>query len=471
VTRFSNGWVSLFCWLLMVLASAGAWEPRYWVWNRTQSLSQVEVKTLKTQGVKKVYWNVASLRAEQGRWVSADPLRISSSMEGTPMIVPVFRLVPGKENALTPDAAKDLAPQMVATAKALQADEVQIDFDCPDRLLASYAGFLRACRAGVSPIHLSATALGAWSRPAVLTDLQSSVEALYPMFYDLKADEPGEVKLGSFVPLLDPATVAQQLTAWSACKVPWYAGLPGFARVTIFNEQGQGRGHLRHWEWDSLAFNPQLLNAGQPAPSLFLLKTASSTIVEDTPLAKDEVAACRWPRAEDLVTAVGQAKEAGAGGVAIFRLPEGGASGGWSLTQWGGILKGKIEPPAFAVQLGAQGLQLTNTSSSDLPPRLSGPGGPQDRGWQLEIQGDGPVFREASPGEFAAVYGHVHPDAPQPERVPVPRAERLTFWFSSLPAGGLRASGLLQLAPGVKSSSLRWRIPGVAKNGEWQPVP
>jgi hypothetical protein len=80
------------------------------------------------------------------------------------------------------------------------------------------------------------------------------------------------------------------------------------------------------------------------------------------------------------------------------------------------------------------------------------------------------VFREASPGEFANVFGHSDPDVPEPVRTPIPLAQRLTYWFAVLPAGQTRQTGLLQLAPGADPASLRWRIPHSSQNSSWQSV-
>jgi hypothetical protein len=125
--------------------------------------------------------------------------------------------------------------------------------------------------------------------------------------------------------------------------------------------------------------------------------------------------------------------------------------------------------PKLRLRLRGNALELTNVSASDLPPRLQGPNGPHDSGWQLELESTaGAIFREAGPGEFAQVFAHLAPDSAEPQRVAIPLAQRLTFWFADLRAGQARQGGLLQFAPGANSASLRWRIPTSPWNSTWQ---
>jgi hypothetical protein len=170
--------------------------------------------------------------------------------------------------------------------------------------------------------------------------------------------------------------------------------------------------------------------------------------------------------------AVANATEAGAAGVAIFRLPGNGAQSAWSLPQLGALFsESNAAEPRLKLRRTAAGFTLENISQADLPPRLDGLNNPHDRGWQLEVEViSGARFREASPGEFAAVYGHIDGDQSQPTRVPIPLAHRLTYWFSELRASSSRQSGIFQLAPGTPLDELRWRIPGSPQNAKWQRI-
>jgi hypothetical protein len=280
------------------------------------------------------------------------------------------------------------------------------------------------------------------------------------------------VRAGSVLPLIDVDKLAAQIESWRGCRIPWFAGLPNFARVSVFNRQGASRGHLRAWDWGAVCFNPTLSLRALPGPGVTLFNVATDTVVANTPVTTNEIIVCRLPDLSHLAQAIASAEKAGAVGVAIFRLPGEGSQGGWSLRQMETLLRErKAGEPQLRLRRVSNGLELANISGSDLPPRLAGKGGPLDRGWQLEIEASGSAaFREASPGEFANVFGHVDPDAPEPKPVPIPFAQRLTYWFAALRSGESRQTGLLQLAPGVDSSLLRWRIPNSPKNSQWQPI-
>lgn len=424
-------------------------------------------------GVKKLYWHAGSWRGAEGRWVPTARTGLPAGQMPGITLVPVFRLTPGAENPLTQAAVAELGKTIRAVGQEKGLSEAQVDFDCPDRLLPAYAVFLRALRPAVAPLRLSATALAAWSERSDFAELQAGADELFPMFYDLQADLPAEVRHGRVRPILQVVETARQIEAWSACRIPWHAGLPGFARVTVFDPQGNSRGHLRAWSWDSIVFLPALRTAGAPGAGVTLLRAETPCYAGQTPIAAGETVACRWPMREDLLSAMDQARKAGAAGVAIFRLPEGTASGGWSLPQWGELIRGaEASAPTLRLSRDEEALVLTNISQADLPPRISGSGGSLDRGWQVEIEAGGVAgFREAAAGEFAAVYGHVHPDQEAQMSAPIPLAERLTFWFANLTVGESRRTGLIQLAPGIDFKSVRWRIPGSPQNSAWQPLP
>jgi hypothetical protein len=111
-------------------------------------------------------------------------------------------------------------------------------------------------------------------------------------------------------------------------------------------------------------------------------------------------------------------------------------------------------------------LVLQNESAADLGPRLAGERHDRDRGYTLELDAPAPVFREAEPGAFFRVTGHVDPESKKPLRASVPSATRLTFWFSHLDARASLRSGIFQLAPGAAASTIRWRVTG----GDWRPL-
>jgi hypothetical protein len=177
----------------------------------------------------------------------------------------------------------------------------------------------------------------------------------------------------------------------------------------------------------------------------------------DTPLHRGEFVAARWPDRNALRTINAQS-------VRYFRLPDESDASGWSLQ----TLAIADATPRLALHASSnETFTLTNESAVDLAPRLSGDAGEQDRGYALELDAPGPVWREAGEGDFWRVTSHVNPET-KPAAVAIPLATRLTFWFSHLPAGKTLRSGLIQLAPGAAMAAVRYRVldcPGVT---EWR---
>jgi hypothetical protein len=114
-------------------------------------------------------------------------------------------------------------------------------------------------------------------------------------------------------------------------------------------------------------------------------------------------------------------------------------------------------------------LILKNEGNIDVPPRIRGDG-PEDRGYALEVEGKGAVFRDVMPGDFARLRGHTEADSTNPQSAAISNASRLTFWFSSLPAGQSLECSLFQLAPAAEAAPLRYRILYLPEKPTWQPL-
>ena len=462
-------WAILFC---GGRREAQAFETTYWVWHRETSLSVEEKRSLRAQHVERLYWHVGTAQASGPGWKlgAAQKLPIQGGDEAE--IIPVLRLSAEGVLPLGAVAQAQVVLMLKEAAHGINAKEVQLDFDCPTRLLKSYALFLSGCRRELGKIQLSITALGGWSRSSDFSAIQASVDRIFPMFYDLYPDTPQEALSGNVRPLLDPESLRRQLQSWRSCRIPWLAGLPNFARVSIFNPEGQSRGHLRRWQWEDVCFNPALAHRSQAGLGRTLLHVEGSTVVADTPVFAGELLACRWPALSELAAAYKAAEAAGAAGIALFRLPGQGVQGAWSLRQLETLFAtGKAGEASFSLKQTDYGFELVNASGSDLAPRLSGSSQSQDRGWQLEVESsEGAIFREASSGEFTSVYAHASPEALEATTVPVQVANRLTFRFAELRAGKSLQSGLVQLSRNANRSALRWRIPQSSSNSHWQPL-
>jgi hypothetical protein len=453
----------LYFLLLVSLAGTAhrvlAFDSSYWVWHRATPLTSDEVEELKRQHVTKLYWEVGEVGFQDGQWswISQPVPREARSLSRL-RVIPVVQIIPG-------EGFSSSNGELIALLKSVaESGQLQIDCDCPDRLLDRYGEFLGELHREVPTLSL--TALAHWiHHPAWQALAQNAAEVL-PMFYDLYPDPLQTSESNPPLPLLKPAE--QQIESWQECQIPWQAGLPTFVRVTLYDSSGKSRGHIRDWSWNEICFQKALRPLGPARLGTSLFAVDENLRLNLTPLPKGSLLAVRCADRRVIAQATTAVRRFGAQGVVYFRMPDGSDPSGWSLRQVGQFMKGEAFTPKLSVRLSeGQQLELANISDSDLPPRVLDESGADDRGYALEIDAEAPIFREAEAGEFWRVAAHVTPDT-NPRPAGIPLATRLTFWFSHLRAGEVLRSGLVQLAPGVKPEKLRYRVLGTGENASWR---
>jgi hypothetical protein len=259
------------------------------------------------------------------------------------------------------------------------------------------------------------------------------------------------------------------MKAWSACPIPWRAGLPVFARLTVFDHTGLSRGQIPNWSWEDFCFHKDLRTLAPTRLGVTLFRASADARVAATPVSADEIVVSRFTDRSALARTAALAPAAGAKGVVFFRLPDETDPAGPSLRDLG-ALTSSAAPHLILRRSAEEQLELVNDSAFDLPPRLSGEKSDRDRGYALEIDAPAPVFREALAGDFWRVAAHANPESKKPVPTIVSLATRLTFWFSQLRAGGSLRTGLLQLAPAGTLDGVRYRIVHSEGTAEWKPI-
>ncbi len=440
-------WSAALVAFLVCMIPAIAGDRVYWVWQRAVPLTELEAAELRTQGVTKLFWHVATI--VDGPPAPALVTDLSKMAPGF-ITIPVVRVetrgMPASE-------------EFLKLGRFARDGVLQLDLDSPDRLLGMYAARLTELRTKVP--HLGITALAHWPSVKDFPALASSVEELCPMFYDLQADPTDVSAKAPAPPLLDPEQVEQLLAGWSKCPTRWRAGLPVFSRLTVFDEQGVSKGQIPSWEWDEVAFNKQLRRLAPTRGGVTLMRAGAPTMIQRRPLREGDMLAVRTTDAAALAKCISLAESHGAVGTVLFRLPSAGSHATWSLRS---LREDAAAKPEIVLRREGDAIVLGNSGGADLSPRLDGPRDDRDRGYELEIDAPAPFFREAEAGQFYRVNAHASPER-EPRAVNVPLATRLTFWFSHLQAGATLRSGIFQLAPNADPARLRWRVTG----GGWQP--
>lgn len=399
----------------------------FWVWHRSSPLTTDERAAL---GKTPLYWQAAECEWGKGKW---RVIRIAPAMKEAE-IIPVFRIKPEPAFLGAPDSAKALAREIHKWSDGLTPGEIQLDFDCPDRLLGDYVGFLKSLGKELSPTRISITALASWPRHPGFETLAESVVSLAPMFYDLKADEPADVKAGRFQPMADPE-VAKLIALWSKCPRPWLAGLPNFERLSVFGSDGKLIGHLRGWGHDEVFFHPDL-KRHPPQAGITVFDPLKPVDLSGTKIPPGAKVVHRMPEATALESLAKAADDAGASGILYFALPGPGIQAAYSPSH----LAHPAETPKPVLTLGDRGtVVLKNPGPLDLPARV----------WELELHSEKPgAFRSASPGGFATSSGD-----------PAELAGTIVLRFAKLPAGASIVSGPLV----ADAEGMTWSIRGVVE--------
>jgi len=434
--------------------SSSAQNVRYWAWQRDEPLDDRELAELAAQKVDTIYWHVGELENIGTTWRWKARFRFPTSGADRIRFVPVVRLVSRERQPFSGESMTALLESL--SSMAAKHSELQLDCDTPDRLLEDYAAALKRIH-GLVP-RLTIAALPHWGRTDYLKVLEPSVDELLPMLYDFEAEPI--LKNPSPLPLIAPAKISKLIESWRACRKPWLAGLPVFARLSVYDANQKLRGQIRNWNWDELCFqrNFQVANAGEFGTTI--LRANKTVSIANTAINSGEELIVREVDRRALQNAIGAASRAGAQGLVFFRLPDSTASSGWSLRQLGHLQAG----PQLLLQKppDSETLELSNTGDGDLAPRF--PTGDKDEGgYTLEIDAPSPIFREAERGDFAGLAAFA---GEKPASVPF--ATRLTFRFAQFRAKDNLRTGLIQLAPGADFRQTRYRILNSGDNSAWE---
>jgi len=213
--------------IVTTIHSASAVDLRYWVWQRANPLEDDETAELANQKVDTIYWQVGELEntGESWRWKAGFDFPASNNKQIH--FIPAVRLVSRERQPFSDASVADLIARLKPVAG--NSDELQLDYDAPDRLLSDYSNALKQ-------IHqisrkLTITALPHWSRPNQLAILRPNVDEFFPMLYDYEAEPV--LENDSPLPLIDRKKTAKLIDDWHSCGKTWRAGLPVFARLSV----------------------------------------------------------------------------------------------------------------------------------------------------------------------------------------------------------------------------------------------
>lgn len=414
-------------------------ETSFWVWNRSTPLEAGERTSLVEAGVSRIWWQIGEIEWRDGNVVAKARWPLP---EDTPELrfIPVVRLEP-----TIGDPAGVDARQLAAWAKSAGVtDEIQFDYDCPERLLGSYGELLGEFRKAFGTVRISTTALGGWCDAAEWPELERAVDAVHPMLYDILPErQQSGSRPSSARPLVDAAAVGELVRKWdSITTIPWQVGLPNFTRLSLFRE-GKPEGHLRDWAMEELARNPSIRYDGPGEPGVGLFEVTAPARIGGVDLASGDWLCLRTCDRAQLRSVLKGVGESSATGVVWFQMPRAGlASNGWSLTE----IRHRFEGGARLEVAGkGQRITVTNIGNADLSPLDHG-------GRSLTLSWPQPILREFLPGEF-----HAADFLRNGQSVPVMTATGMKLTFPPLAAGESVSSGLALFRFPENSLEIKWQ--------------
>lgn len=431
-------------------AAAFGFDQSYWAWQRNEPPSAAELQELAAQGVRIVYWQAGELLESGATWRWSARFDLPANTTEV-RFIPVVRLESRERTPFGAAANASLLAALKDTADG--RGELQVDYDAPDRLLGEYAALLKQLHK-VAP-RVTITALPHWARSSVTSIFRGAADELLVMLYDFEPDRKGAAPL----PLITPEKIDRYLREWSAVEMPWRAGLPVFARATVFDADGKSRGHVRTWSWDDICFSGALEVATPTNLGVTIFRAKRDTRVSDASIRAGQFVTTRLPDRTALARAASLARQTNARGLVFFRFPDSTDPSGWSLRQLGHV----ESTPQLAVQVNPEtsAIELVNNSDADLAFSATGSG----RGHLLQIEGPAAIFRDAAAGDFWRVTGESEGHA-----VAIQLATRLTFSFSHLRARQTLRTGPIRLAAAASFSQAQWRIQNFSSQSQWQPI-
>lgn len=202
-------------------APPAGWQVGYWYW-RHSSPDARPVESRWTPDV--VYVQVGNLSTSglaDSRW----PARLPPARS----YIATWR----SDEAKPPDGA--LGPPLAASFARVQAQAahagqrvvgLQLDVDCPTRLLPAYADFVRSLRSRIrGRTRISVTALLDWfAKGTQVRDLLAGVDEYVPQFYDARARGPG-------AEIAEPVDAARWAPLFNDLGTPYRIGLSAFGRI------------------------------------------------------------------------------------------------------------------------------------------------------------------------------------------------------------------------------------------------
>jgi len=230
------------------LDSHGKLDLGIWYWHSPFALSAPDRELLESAGIRTIYVRTGTFTTDGKNVLLMLPQRWESKADGL-SIVAVFNFDPGllrhfSQLPVEP-MARDMASRIAksiadASSQGIEVKGVQLDIDCPTRLLPKYGDLLHMVRRSLRTLFpgvwsFSATALPTWLSSPDFDLVAKQVDFVAPQFYEGRVGRT----LSTVKPVSDPLALQAGLRRLGRLGVPYYAGLPAYGHAMLFDQDGR----------------------------------------------------------------------------------------------------------------------------------------------------------------------------------------------------------------------------------------
>jgi Protein of unknown function (DUF3142) len=267
----------------------------------------------------------AEVRIESGQ-VVVQRARLSPALAASNKPVTlVVRVGPRPLRGAFGDRVAALVRELATDRQPPRRHEIQVDYDCPTRLLATYARWLAKLRREVpAGMRLSATTLPDWLAAPAMADLVAPLDRFVLQVHSV--ERPGDI--GQPVRLFDAGRARAWIERAADLEHPFSLALPSYGYEVRFSEDG--------------GFVGLVAEGYVPADA----RTQSRLVLADAAGVSQLLSALRRDRPQSL------------SGVAWFRLPVDGDRSSWAWPTLQAVMRGAPLNPELQVQARAAGPEL-----------------------------------------------------------------------------------------------------------------
>ncbi len=357
----------------------GPLHVSFWYWHSPYQLTSNDQKELREIGVSQMFVRAGTftqdgkhvllrLPQEYGSGASAFPVHLVFNADGG--------MVHHFGDFSVQQMAEEMTPRLMlqlkrAESAGLNVQGVQLDIDCPTRLLPRYAALIRMIRSREprlrrgSGLQFSTTGLWSWLQSHEVVALSRELDFMVPQAYEGLTGK----SVDTMRTVSDPDSLRAGLPLAERLACPYWIGVPTYGHALVFDDQGAMLGvYHRLSAGDALRQSTFVQQQAFGADRLGRPASNPADWVGEEILKLKATQADRFGRGKgyslcytiptpEMVTkwaAILGSRGSGCQGVIVYRMPDAGSPMALSLNAVRQALEGRTSPSLVEVRTQVQ---------------------------------------------------------------------------------------------------------------------